>query len=127
MKVVALRKARKPPMKQEELAGRLRELGFNFDQTSLSRLERGERPISVNLLCALAIALDAPLAALLAPLDDDDSTVEVGEGLEVTSGTMGMWVQGMGPLPGMDEEQFNKIAATLTIPREAIERGGEPF
>lgn len=115
-----LRAAHKPPMPQGELARRLRELGFKLDQTALSKLERGHKPISVDLACALALALDAPLLALLSPIGDN--VVRLTPDLEVTADEFELWSQGMGHLSGTDVDSYLEAGRELKIPRRALER-----
>ncbi len=63
-----IRNARKAVgLTQAELARRV-----GCDQSEISRLERGERLMSVRMLTAIARALEIPPSALLA---DDDSEV----------------------------------------------------
>jgi transcriptional regulator with XRE-family HTH domain len=119
-RISELRNAREPAMSQTELARRLTALGFKYDQTAISKLEKGKRPFSIDLVCALAVALDAPLLALLAPLDG--SKVKLGDGKEVTSNDFQMWVQGFGHLSGMDVERYLDATKGLKIPKQVLER-----
>ena len=51
------------------LAHRMVRLGLSFDEAWLARLEAGEQRITVDELVALGLALGAPPALLLAPLN----------------------------------------------------------
>ena len=51
------------------LAHRMMRLGLSFDEAWLARLEAGEQRITVDELVALGLALGAPPALLLAPLN----------------------------------------------------------
>ncbi len=51
------------------LAHRMVKLGLSFDEAWLARLEAGEQRITVDELVALGLALGAPPALLLAPLN----------------------------------------------------------
>jgi transcriptional regulator with XRE-family HTH domain len=51
------------------LAHRMTRLGLSFDEAWLARLEAGEQRITVDELVALGLALGAPPALLLAPLN----------------------------------------------------------
>lgn len=42
---------------QENVAGRMRELGHNWQQTTLSKVEKGQRPVSLDEAFCLAIVL----------------------------------------------------------------------
>jgi hypothetical protein len=83
-------------------------------------LEKGRRPLPIDLVIALAVALDAPLLALLSPLDG--SRVHLGDERDVPSDEFQLWVQGLAHLPGMDLEAFLKTAIGLKIPKEALQR-----
>jgi transcriptional regulator with XRE-family HTH domain len=74
---------------------------FNIETT---RPGRPQRPVSVDELLALALALEVFPRDLLVPIDDDPSA-----GYPVTStnnpprGEVRSWVGGERPLPGQDE------------------------
>ncbi len=63
-------------LNQQQHAERLAEQGTPIGNTGLSRLERGERRITVEDLCALARALHVSPVLLLSPPD----TLRVGDG-----------------------------------------------
>jgi len=63
-----VRKARKganPPITQLDLVARLQVSGMKIDQSGLSKLESGKRPVSDTEVLALAKALNVSVAWLL--------------------------------------------------------------
>jgi transcriptional regulator with XRE-family HTH domain len=59
-----LRKARKtakPPITQLDLVARLQLLGISIDQSAISKIEAGQRPVFDYELAALAKALKVPV------------------------------------------------------------------
>ena len=59
------RKAAKPPITQTDLVARLHLLGIATDQSGLSKIESGRRPVSDIEVLALARALKVSAAWLL--------------------------------------------------------------
>jgi transcriptional regulator with XRE-family HTH domain len=59
------RKSAKPPVTQEDLVARLQLLGVRIDQSGLSKLENGQRPVSDVEVVAIARALKVSAAWLL--------------------------------------------------------------
>lgn len=59
------RKAVKPPLTQMDLVARLQVLGMMVDQSGLSKIESGQRPVSDIEVIALAKALKVVTAWLL--------------------------------------------------------------
>ncbi len=67
-----VRQARKvaiPPITQLNLAARLQVLGLSIDQSGLSKLESGRRPVSDVEVAALAKALKVSVSWLLGETD----------------------------------------------------------
>jgi transcriptional regulator with XRE-family HTH domain len=56
------RKAAKPPITQLDLVARLQLLGVSIDQSAISKIEAGQRPVFDYELAALAKALKVPVA-----------------------------------------------------------------
>jgi transcriptional regulator with XRE-family HTH domain len=52
---------------QEQLANRMRALGFDWHQTTVSKTETAERPIRLNEAQALAGLFSIPLSGLVSP------------------------------------------------------------
>lgn len=64
------RKAAKPPITQADLAARLQVLGLKIDQSALSKIEAGQRPVSDIEAVALARALNVSISWLFETSDD---------------------------------------------------------
>ena len=58
------RKAVKPPITQTDLVARLQVIGIMIDQSALSKIESGQRPVTDIEVVALAKALKVPVAWL---------------------------------------------------------------
>ncbi len=59
------RKAAKPPITQLDLVARLQVLGMRIDQSGISKLESGRRPVTDIEVVALAKGLKVKVAYLL--------------------------------------------------------------
>ncbi len=59
------RKLAQPPVTQAELAARLQVLGFNIDQTGVSKIEQGLRVVLDIEVIALSKALEVSVTWLL--------------------------------------------------------------
>ena len=59
------RKAARPPITQTDLVARLQLSGMPIDQSGLSKIENGQRPVSDVEVVALAKALKVSVAWLL--------------------------------------------------------------
>jgi transcriptional regulator with XRE-family HTH domain len=64
-RVKQARKDAKPPITQKDLVARLQVLGMRIDQSVISKIESGKRPIFDNEVVALARALKVKVAWLL--------------------------------------------------------------
>lgn len=64
-KVSRARKTANPPITQTDLAARLQLLGMTIDQSGVSKIESGLRPVSDIEVVALAKALRVSVAWLL--------------------------------------------------------------
>ena len=69
-RVKQAREATKPRVTQLDLVARLQLAGLSINQSSLSKLESGERPVSDIELVALASALKVSAAWLLGQTDN---------------------------------------------------------
>ena len=65
IRVRQARKAAKPPITQSDLIARLQLLDMNIDQSGLSKIENGQRPVSDTEVLALAKALKVSVSWLL--------------------------------------------------------------
>lgn len=63
-RVRQVRKAAKPPVTQVDLVARLQVLGMSIDQSALSKIETGRRPVSDIEALGLAKALKVPVSWL---------------------------------------------------------------
>jgi len=63
------RKAGRPPITQIDLVARLQILGMPIDQSGLSKIESGRRPVTDVEVIALAKALKVSVAWLLKEID----------------------------------------------------------
>ena len=59
------RKASKPPITQTDLVARLQLLGISIDQSGISKIECGQRPVSDIEVASLAKALKVSVAWLI--------------------------------------------------------------
>lgn len=59
------RKLSQPPVTQAELAARLQVLGFNIEQSGVSKIEQGLRPVLDSEVVALSKALEVSATWLL--------------------------------------------------------------
>ena len=64
-RVKQARKAAKPPITQLDLVARLQVLGMQIDQSGVSKLESGKRPVLDTEVVALAKALKVSVGWLL--------------------------------------------------------------
>ena len=64
-RVCQARKATRPPITQTDLAARLQLLGMVIEQSGLSKIESGQRPVSDVEVVALAKALRVSVEWLL--------------------------------------------------------------
>jgi len=63
------RKAAKPPVTQLELVARLQVQGMKIDQSTVSKIENGQRPVLDVEVAALAKALKVSVEWLMADTD----------------------------------------------------------
>jgi len=68
-RVQQARRAARPPITQTDLVARLQILGIQIDQSGLSKIESGRRPVSDIEVLALAKALKVSVAWLLRETD----------------------------------------------------------
>ena len=58
------RKTIKPPVTQSELVARLQTMGISIDQSTLSKIENGQRPVTDVEVAAFSKALKVPIGSL---------------------------------------------------------------
>lgn len=69
-RVQQARKAARPVVTQSDLVARLQILGMSIDQSGVSKMENGQRPVLDIEVVALAEALQVPVEWLLKGIDD---------------------------------------------------------
>ncbi len=67
------RKQAKPPITQKDLVARLQVLGLKVDQSTISKIEQGIRPVSDFEVVALAKALKVSVSWLLQEANQQDA------------------------------------------------------
>ncbi len=67
------RKQAKPPITQKDLVARLQILGLKVDQSTISKIEQGTRPVFDFEVVALAKALKVSTAWLLQEANSQDT------------------------------------------------------
>lgn len=91
---------------QADLAERVNDLvGEGWHQTTVAKIEKGQRQIDVRALLFLAVALDVSPLHLIVPRDDD-AVLTVTEKHEVSASEARAWIRGEQPLPDMDDRVF---------------------
>jgi transcriptional regulator with XRE-family HTH domain len=93
------------PVSQAQLARHLGELGWSVQQSTIAKIERGERPLSLTETFILAHALSVPPAFLILPPDDEE-LVEIAPGAVYRAGEVRSWLAGEWYLEGQDPERF---------------------
>ena len=68
-RVKQARKSTKPQITQLELVARLQSLGLSIDQSGLSKIENGQRPVNDIEVTALAKALKVSVAWLFSEIE----------------------------------------------------------
>ncbi len=93
-----------------ELADKLNAAGHAIAASAISKVERGERQVSVDDLMAFASALGVSPSALLLPLTDQPTDmVEVTGGGAVLAADAWRWANGQRPLrltPGKEQTEL---------------------
>lgn len=87
------------------LADRITAAGGDMHRAVLSKIETGNRTVTLDDVVLLAAVLDVSPLHLFVPLDDD-AEVEVTPTLTVSADQARRWIRGQEPLPGMDERTF---------------------
>ncbi len=72
-RVQEARKQAKPPITQKDLVARLQVLGLKVDQSTISKIEQGTRPVFDFEVVALAKALKVSPAWLLEEANSQDA------------------------------------------------------
>ncbi len=97
----------KRALDQKGLADRLAGVGWNVDRTAITKIESGDRKVSVDDLALLAVALNVPLTVLLIPIGGGDVTATPdGRSKTVNRWWWFEWMIGNEPLPGRGPDTF---------------------
>lgn len=112
-------------------------VGATIDPATLARLEKGQRRVSLDEACILAVVLDTPLMVLMWPIDESEP-VSVAPGVEVAPWRALEWAMANHPLPEVDDEAWNSATQPLVnffqlldaadvadFQRRGLERGGD--
>lgn len=99
------------------LSDNLARVGRPVSQSSITRMERGEKVVTVDDLAALAVVFRVSPAALLLPLDDDPDTAVVVTGAgEVAADAAWAWASSERPLVPVDHQDGPLEYALLSLP-----------
>lgn len=86
-------------MTSRQLSAALTRAGRPIPASGITRMERGERHVTVDELVALAAVLKTSPSALLLPLDDDPAhTIEITGAGKVGADIAWNWMDGVRPL-----------------------------
>lgn len=112
---------RRADMTTRQLSAALERAGRPIPPSGITRMEKGERVVTVDDLAALAVVLNVPPAALMLPPDATTGTgAEVTGVGEVPARTAWEWAHGMRPLP-------DKTGAEWQAWRLALPNGWRPM
>lgn len=93
-------------MSQQELSDRLDQLGYHLDRATIARTEAGSRPVSVDDLLALAVALRVSPLHLVIPVEDHEE-VRLTPSENVDAFSAREWFRGRLILhPGEDDRPY---------------------
>lgn len=113
----------------QQLADRIAELGGKLSRQAISKIENGDRGVSLDELLLIARALRVPPALLLFPIGRADE-VGVLPGVGVYPGAALRWFTGEArfptppePIEGVDPD---KVSVSLRDPEEGWEQGAAP-
>lgn len=90
-------------LSQQQLADQLAEIAFPLDRSAISKIESGQRNVSIDEALAIAVALGVEPAALLFPRTTAD--VRIAPKMVVSNTRAAMWFRGMHPLSDRPDMQ----------------------
>lgn len=90
---------------QQQLSEALADLGVRLESTTINRLEKGSRGVSVDEVIGIAAALGVSPLHLLVPLEDGE-TVDVTPNLTVSAADARAWLRGQRPLRDTDDDKI---------------------
>lgn len=122
---------RQAEMTTYQLAGRLTELGVPMDQSSVTRVERVQRGVSVDELVAFAVALGVSPNALLLPEPFAAADGQYGVTPTTTAEAASMWEWATGEqqlaLHGVEGEPVPAPLRKVDLARFRAENGPHRF
>ncbi len=100
-----------------QLAERMGELGYPMDVSTIGKIERGQRGVSIDDVFALALALEVAVIHLCVPLSDDDR-LAVTETRAMHPQLARRWARGFDPLDAdrriyLTEQPLSEIGDAL--------------
>ncbi len=108
-----LREAREARgMSQRELVMRVNSsLGLDMKQPTVTRIERGERKVTLDEMVVFALALDVAPVHLLVPIDSDEP-IRLAPNLEASPYDTRAWIRGAMPLFQDPRVYFSTVPRT---------------
>jgi transcriptional regulator with XRE-family HTH domain len=117
---------------QAKLSRRVTELGYRLDKAAMSRIEGGQRTVTLEDAVALAAALGVPLPALF--VGEETEEVEITSEIRVRTPFLNGWLAGKMPLDPADAKFYSGAVdelnargglgvAVLAVYAKAGERG----
>lgn len=85
-------------MTQQGLADRLRHLGAILDRTSIAKIEKGTRELTLLEAFQVAWALDVAPVHLFVPTDSPDEEISIGPNMTADPAALRGWIRGVRPL-----------------------------
>ena len=95
-------------MSQRGPAASLKALGHPINQSAITRIERGERKVTLGEVVALAVALDVAPIYLFLPIDED--RVSLTPTKEVNAAVARQWAAGIRPLDPANTRSYSHQA-----------------
>jgi transcriptional regulator with XRE-family HTH domain len=97
---------------QAELAKRVTALGHSLDKTAVTKLEGGNRKVTLDDAVALAAALDVPVLSLLLPAEGDAALTRK---LAIPFPFARAWMSGQLPLSREGVDSYRQAARRLPL------------
>jgi hypothetical protein len=83
---------------QAQLAEHLTQLGYPMHETTLARIESGDRKVTLADAAVITAALGCEFVHLVTPSDDDAAMVALAPGMKVQARDVRRWLRGETPL-----------------------------
>jgi transcriptional regulator with XRE-family HTH domain len=102
-------------LRQQDLIDLLaRDHGVKMDRATLTRMESGDRRVTLEEAVLLAVALDVPLPLLLLPIDDE-TDVALTPTVRVYPWLAWEWMRGREPLPTSTLRDWHPVVQPLWL------------